>query len=742
MYWYDAGTPSDFYGYAPEFVPYEQAIEKGLLKPLETAFHKFEQKKTLKKIEQDRVRAYLDMQEDLRKEPHDRLRGTHDFSEDFGDDADMPVPVAETTEQGGDSPGSNVQDAMSGDDAAIIAPASTKKKKVKMGAVKAKKSIKESKTAKSKAKADTDGRPSAMVVDDQAQFGTADSDDNEETIKKKKSKESGSISLTETGLDDRDSQQNKEEEEEEVGAADADEVLPKSAKKRKKSASSKEKTPGKQAAVSEGKVKSQKQKSNKGTKKDELTVNAAQSEAQEGVADTDADNVAAVEGSSHTDVTGKKRDKEDMEVDEDVEEEFDDDDEEKDESFDGNQDESEAENDLDFHERPSKKRKRLKAGSAPEVNRARKQEQTESTAVKRRSRKAETKKFLDCEEKYGNLIQAWYRAIQDRNTEALSASLTRVGEVVEKFSFPFMEAYLGPLHAQSKVFLKALGDKGMLAQYEDFRKMMKKVYTEEKDRVHENYKLPKNNIELESLPGKKAAKKTSSDVRTGDDDATRRNTPKKDEARSSSPKPTKETKDSQKIEPKSKLVDTARVDVKAPARAAPSSSASAKPERRAFSLGTLMKRDSKPAAAKTSAQTKASQLPKWLTEKSIDSAPLEGIRFLGLEFLKAMASKFPDESGMDKEAVALAFENAIWSWTLKQKKGTLDKDSTKPTDSNAEQNDLYWDRVHAIVAAISGKAGSGTLMHLIKNGEFQSASKVVELGDDALLKSFEGHPFV
>ena len=52
--------------------------------------------------------------------------------------------------------------------------------------------------------------------------------------------------------------------------------------------------------------------------------------------------------------------------------------------------------------------------------------------------------------------------------------------------------------------------------------------------------------------------------------------------------------------------------------------------------------------------------------------------------------------------------------------------------------DLYWKKVHAIVAAVCGKTDAGSLLQLLMAGQFREPKDLLDLTDKQLGDSFEG----
>lgn len=99
-------------------------------------------------------------------------------------------------------------------------------------------------------------------------------------------------------------------------------------------------------------------------------------------------------------------------------------------------------------------------------------------------------------------------------------------------------------------------------------------------------------------------------------------------------------------------------------------------------------------------------------------------RMFALEFLLQAAAHFPSGKGANEESIARSLEMAIFEWST----------------SKGSFGETYWDKVHAVVAAITGKRELGTLINFILDGSFPSAKSVVMLSFENLANSFEGRP--
>jgi hypothetical protein len=159
-----------------------------------------------------------------------------------------------------------------------------------------------------------------------------------------------------------------------------------------------------------------------------------------------------------------------------------------------------------------------------------------------------------------------------------------------------------------------------------------------------------------------------------------------------------------------------------------------KPERKSFTLGSLMRSNPKDgektdtsvsahSSGKASASAKTKQLPSWIIGSSTLEVPTDTQRAFALDFIREMATHFP-AGKINVETFALSLEAAIFQWASK-------KDNWQ---------DDYWDTVHCLVAAIAGKRDPGSLMSFVMEGHFTTPKELVLLPEKLLADSFEGRP--
>jgi hypothetical protein len=152
------------------------------------------------------------------------------------------------------------------------------------------------------------------------------------------------------------------------------------------------------------------------------------------------------------------------------------------------------------------------------------------------------------------------------------------------------------------------------------------------------------------------------------------------------------------------------------------------PSRESISSVTGIDKIVSPASRGTS-EKKA--IPSWVTApppSSFDSfagSDRREDRLFALEFLLQAAAHFPAGKGVNEESVARGLEMAVYEWSEKQN----------------SWSDSYWDKIHSVVAAITGKREVGSIVSMIMDGHFASPKAIVALSDENLEHSFEGRPF-
>ena len=169
----------------------------------------------------------------------------------------------------------------------------------------------------------------------------------------------------------------------------------------------------------------------------------------------------------------------------------------------------------------------------------------------------------------------------------------------------------------------------------------------------------------------------------------------------------------------------------------------ARPARKSFSLKGMFKKPKQTRTVKERAvdqdrvapvakkQVVMKESPLWLTVFSSPNnlAQEDGERRLASDFFLDAARCFPADK-VNVEAIANSVELAAFEYS-----------KMLATGGTLSFSETYWQLVHDIAGAISGKQGPDTLYHKILDGEFSSAKDVVKLlrmKRKSVKASFEG----
>jgi hypothetical protein len=385
----------------------------------------------------------------------------------------------------------------------------------------------------------------------------------------------------------------------------------------------------------------------------------------------------------------------------------------------------------------------------PKVEKVSKKSDKKATAATKVSKpkepsKAKLKqKFQENEKVFGPILQTWADEIKKKDTSKLQAMIKQISACYTDFSVRFIELYPVPdLVKRTKGVLKEKN--ADLTDLVALRTKLNSFYMEEKNKVPESFKpKPKRQISTGSSLKESQSRltvnepnmstKASSQSTIGATAVMATSRPgieqpgdykRKQEQRQSEPETNREM-----------ISAIPKHDLKTHASSKPDKFL--KPEKKNFSIGNYVKTTLQEAvsASKTPVVTSravsvAKVIPAWITEETSLEPPTDQDRSLGLEFLRQMATCFPS-GNINAESLALSIEKAINDWSVKQ---------SLVSPSDFAWRDAYWERVHAIVAAVCGKRNSGTLMNLLLNGDFDDPLELVGLDHKIFLDSFEGRP--
>ena len=393
------------------------------------------------------------------------------------------------------------------------------------------------------------------------------------------------------------------------------------------------------------------------------------------------------------------------------------------------------------------KKKKTDAKEAPKKKAVKAKTKIDSKVVAKRKKapgikklkEMEQAKFEELENKFLRLIQRWEQTIDTQDTPKLNMILTELLTKVEEFSAPFVEAYNIPKMVKKTKLVEGHN----IETRKQLWGKMKELYEKKKESVPEGFLARKRSVASK-------AKKAATPDGPKNEEATQEAPPENSEATGAEELVKKE--DSQESIPapptsslNSPIKRNGSLDqiMSSERQAEPKPAKSlTKPERKKKfdllgSLGigrpkpsTEMEIVSKSSMERTSLSGQAAQkkVPTWISEASIKDTPADETRSFALEFLQQAAPFIPSNKHVNYDAIARALEEAIYDWARGlYKEAWVDK---------------YWEKVHDLVASISGKDGAGTLATMISEGRYMSASEVVKLSEEALLCSFEGRPII
>ena len=423
-------------------------------------------------------------------------------------------------------------------------------------------------------------------------------------------------------------------------------------------------------------------------------------------------------------------------------------DDEKDANFEEDE-ESDNEKDSDFEDsaKPPKKRKRgssvggegaSKTTRGPGRPKKKRAKEDYPEKPPKRSEKAELKK---CEDAYLPIVYGIEGSLKAKDYGELEVCLDELRKSIPELTGSFMRIYVAGVLKDTKAFLKDnRGRNELLRKEKEIRNLMKDAWNEKEKLIPSDFKWPsKKKRPLEKA--KKTATKypKAPDIARTESKALLSKAVAGPEAGSSSKgngamRKNANTGDGQ-TRKSDGTVGLAKQRTGHPAAVAKKNHPVAlpKPERKQFSLGKLMSKEKDSAVRKVGAPSVGpSKLPSWLSGPYVPSPQDDEVlgdenRSVALEFLREAALQLPQDK-ISVDSVAYSLEEAIFKWAKKTIK------------DNQEESwaGRYWERVHAVVAAICGKKSMGTLAHQIMKGEFPTAEKVAELKEEKLLDSFEG----
>lgn len=407
------------------------------------------------------------------------------------------------------------------------------------------------------------------------------------------------------------------------------------------------------------------------------------------------------------------------------------------------------------HDKPSVKEEKDEKKAKKKKNKEKKEKSTKEP--KKRTKAAEQRDLDMCEDEFLPLIVRLQSAREEKDISAIETVLRELLPVAESFAASFFSEYEIPkIMKQTKVVLEEAGDADLMSIYRKLWNKMKTSYAEKFKELPEGFKARKRKIL--KTPAKELSERGSEDEPSEKaastakrEDAKPQNSPVRPSAPAS-----ETTEPNDKAVPSSPIlkvpvkegkrrISTGSEQLKKSVEKTPAPKPPAPKPKQKFSILNLVsqKKDNnkrlsvgsvggKSSSTPSSAPSKKT-VPSWVTAAlptSYDSfvgCDRREDRAFALEFLLQAAAHFPPNKGVNEESVARSLETAIYEWS-QSKGGTW--------------SDTYWDKVHAIVAAITGKRDVGTLVDMIMEGSFSSPKSLLKLSVEDLESSFEGKHFV
>jgi hypothetical protein len=345
--------------------------------------------------------------------------------------------------------------------------------------------------------------------------------------------------------------------------------------------------------------------------------------------------------------------------------------------------------------------------------------------------KKHQKDFSICEVKHFDTLETWKAAIQAEDADKVSDILGGFLTEVEAIPASFIEGYQLPaLMKSSKALLKKTDSKD-LDSYHDVWKRMKATYEEGKGKMPIGFKPNKRKptttpvTKHENLKEKKV-------IVTASREKTPASPIKREKLQDAEELPSSQEVPNIQIPRRGVSAMDESVKKESDSKAAnPVRASLPKPGRKKFTLGSLMRPNSKDTVAQDASvsvhgsgrasATKTKQSPSWVIGSCALEVPADSDRSMALDFLREMATHFPPGK-ITVETFALSLEAAIFLWA----------------SSKDDWQDDYWEKVHCLVGAIAGKRGPGSLMRFVMEGYFTAPKELVLLPDHILADSFEG----
>jgi hypothetical protein len=415
------------------------------------------------------------------------------------------------------------------------------------------------------------------------------------------------------------------------------------------------------------------------------------------------------------------------------------------------------------------KKKGRKMSSAPSVKSKKEKPQKIIRATK--GKKGKPKKFKEekvvdpvvrekadykrCCKDYLPLVERLEQAVVSLNFESVSTNLDHFLDASANFSAPFLEHHVVPIVKRTKQVIKESKRDDLLKVLKALSGKLTSIYEQKKPLVPAGFTLPKTRKSVAPVAPKPAPETTDS---VGTTQAKQESADDADAVKATQPPaPNASTPDRKGVQELNSPISCKEQFAKDPAvienaqpaaKAAPPQPAKAK----TFSLGKLgqmIQRDQAQDATGANPARGSQSTPSWLLEPTAASSSVPGDenRSLAVEFLRDMAEQLPPDK-VDVDAMALSLEKALYEWATSRTSSNggsavSNGGSGESKPGKAPWVAMYFDRLHAIVAAMSGKKDfSSTLANLVLSGAFATPMKLVELKEDDFAKSYNGQPIL
>lgn len=782
VFFYGADDPAQYYGFVhkKKFTSYEREKSKGS-KSVHELPEKIQKKidsgATLTKNEKNKQRSYEEMEEDLLIPPEDRIRGVVEFLEEYEIRAEEELDqesnssIDEADNFHLDEKPPDEEDDGGDEELTATAPTKTKKSRKKKTdkATTSSKATKRSKATKPKklkqAKHVDQDREGGDESEDPFGAEAQQPDAKPEPKKKKKKKKWTQFSPE---------AQHDESFDLDIGEAVMPPPPPPDEQPKKKKRGRPKKSADEKAA-------SKKKKSKKLEVIQELIppppAAAAAAEEEDDAKTEEVTEPAGEQKVKAEDVklppiakppTGEMNVESDGIGDEDDEDDDDKEsgDDEKDPAFDElvarEEEAAAAAKDEDFEEEDLLPKKSSKKGAAmkakePVAKKAKKVKHKEvRPQTDERKKKVEKEALAYCEKNYLDLVERWISAVQQRSVELLREVLAEVEGVLEHFSATFIFEYgISVLMKETKSVLKEACADADLKAFGSFRAKMKSTFKTKNAVVPKKYNPKLSRPDIADKAKNPFGASSANDLDESQRSVSGRNTgmadakptwkdmkpisqegvqtqPKPATIATAAPTPAAAPKSPSKFDRQQSSRSVDGVVARAPPP---------QPKKQKFSLGNMLRsKEPKEVAAvsqdrsagatahekKVKAESATGPLPWWKNPVTNLEAPTEDPRALALEFLLQAAEHF-DAGTVHGDSLARALEAAVYEWAQKNNRGIA-------------WTNVYWDKVHALTAAMCGKHDNGSLLNLIAQGSFASPDKIAALSEDQLNESFEGRP--